>query len=172
MDGKPHLPKKCSRHSSVCISYALQPQPVTALPSPPHHLICTGLESSWQSHTLHLNLHPLRQLLDGHTTPRRLRIPKVQFILLVHFREILHVRQEYRHLHHLVQVTTSLFQDLVNVFDTERSFVGHRSRRQSTICQSGELARDVDCVRSTDGLGVRPRNWMGRQFQLAFKSGV
>lgn len=57
----------------------------------------------------------------------------------------------------------------MDVLDTEGSFVGHRSGRQSAICQGGELAGDVDCVRGTDGLGVRTRYCMGRCSQLGLK---
>lgn len=109
---------------------------------------------SRQSHTLHLDLHPLRQLLNGHTAPRRLRVPKVQFVFPIHVGEILHIRQEDRHLDHLAQVTAGFFQDLVDVLDAEGGFVGYRSGRQGAVCQGGQLAGDVDCVRGTDGLGV------------------
>ena len=61
----------------------------------------------------------------------------------------------------------------MNIFDAERRFVGHRSGRQGAICQGGELAGDVDCVRGTDGLGVRARYWMGKQVSIgAQKWGV
>lgn len=110
---------------------------------------------SRQSHTLHLHLHPLRQLLNRHTAPRRLRIPKVQLVLPIHFGKVFHIRQEDRHLDHLAQVAAGFFEDLVDVLDAEGGFVGYRSRGQGAVCQGGQLARDVDCVRGTDSLGVR-----------------
>ena len=93
-----------------------------------------GPNPSRQSHTLHLHLHPLRQLLNGHTAPRRLRVPKMQFVFPIHFRKILHIRQEHRHLHHLAQVTAGLFEDLVDVFDAEGGFVGDCSGWQGAVC--------------------------------------
>lgn len=74
-------------------------------------------QHSRQSHTLHLDLHPLRQIPNSHTAPRRLRIRKMQFILAIHFGKIAHIRQEDSHLHHLAQITTSFLEDLVDVLD-------------------------------------------------------
>ena len=60
----------------------------------------------------------------------------------------------------------------MDVFDAEGGFVGDCSGRQGAVCQGGELAGDVDCVRGTDGLGVRACYWMGKDFQLGLKPGT
>ena len=48
--------------------------------------------------TLNLHVRPQRQLLDRHTSPRRLHIPPVRLVHFVHSREMLHIRQENIHL--------------------------------------------------------------------------
>ena len=83
----------------------------------------------------------------------------MQFVFPIHFREILHIRQEHRHLDHFTQVAAGFFEDLVDVFDAERGFVGDCSGGQGAVCKGGELAGDVDCVRGTDCLGVRTCYW-------------
>lgn len=72
----------------------------------------------WQRHTLHLNLHALRQLFNSNTTPCRTCLPKMLLILSIHLRKILHIRQKDRHLHHLGYVAVCGLQYIAQVLDT------------------------------------------------------
>ena len=83
----------------------------------------------------------------------------MQFIFPIHFRKVLHIRQEDRHLDHLAQVAAGFAEDLVDVFDAEGGFVGDCSGGQAAVCEGGELAGDVDCVRGADCLGVGACYW-------------
>lgn len=81
-----------------------------------------------QRNTLDFHLHPLGQLMYGHTTPRRLRRPidaKMLFVLPVHLGEILHVGEEDSGFDDAADVGAGGGEDGFEVCDAEGGFVAH-----------------------------------------------
>lgn len=127
-----------------------------ALPTRPSFPCFPYLPSSRQCNTLNFHIHPLRQLLHRHATPRRLPHEPI-LVLAVQLREICHVRQEHIHLDHLLERGVGGGENRFDVGAAGGGFLGDGAGDEVAGWGGGDLARNVDYRGRFDGL----RLWDG-----------
>ena len=108
-----------------------------------------------QSNTLNLDIHPLRQLLHGNTTPRWLA-DEMLLILSVHTREVGHIRQEHVDLDDSLHGRASFREDGLDIGATGCSLIRDAGtlRKDFAGCICGDLTGHVDECWGLDGLGL------------------
>lgn len=109
--------------------------------------------TSRQRNTLNLHRHPLRQLADRHAAPRRL-VFKMSLILLIHLREMGHVRQKHIDLDDFRHARPGFGQDGGDVLYALARLLADAAGDGRAVLVEGDLARYVDLVRGFDGLGL------------------
>lgn len=152
----PNIPYlRCKMHNQVMRFPPHPPSAPILLPSltkVPQSLHSSNLHLK-QCNTLDLHIHPLRQLMHRHTTPRRL-VAEPLLILGVHLRKIPHVHQEHIHFHHLSNRRSPFFQDRFKILDARTRLVGYAAGYQGAAGVGGDLSAAIDLRGGADGLGL------------------
>lgn len=119
----------------------------------------TCLCSVRQSNALDLDVDALWELVDGDAGASR-TVSKVAFVLAVHGREVGHVGEKDADLDDAGEVRTGGSQDSTDVVNDGRRLLANRPVDQIPFRVCGDLARDVDCGRGLNCLGLHVGGWV------------